>query len=274
MKAKRRERVRATHTGGTLIVLAVACTCIRHATSAFAPPPAALGLDRRSPGTSLYATPSPSPSPLGDVLSGLTGRPPSSLAYPADVLEGTNLDRAGIDLRCVYKASRDGWSAVDFHRCVDERGSGLVVCLSQSGKKFGGYNPLGWRSSDDYGSSNSAFLWFTDRSGEGSVKCPALSGGQAVVFDYATGGPTFGSADLCIGPPQAAVLGGFAGPDMMDTASNAGNLREGTSSVGGAYDTRSGWPARGKFRLVELEVYCDASISPGGSGGGFNLWPF
>eukprot|EP00563_Minutocellus_polymorphus_P000265 CAMPEP_0181026074 /NCGR_PEP_ID=MMETSP1070-20121207/3442_1 /TAXON_ID=265543 /ORGANISM="Minutocellus polymorphus, Strain NH13" /LENGTH=273 /DNA_ID=CAMNT_0023103235 /DNA_START=22 /DNA_END=843 /DNA_ORIENTATION=+ len=213
-------------------------------------------------------------SSLGDLLSGITGQAPASLNYPADVLEGTNIDpsRSSIDLQCVYKASRDGWSAINFHESVDGRGSALVVVLSKSGKKFGGYNPLGWQSTDDYGASNAAFLWY-DKGGS-AVACPVLSGGNAAIFDYATGGPNFGAADLVIGRPQAAVLGGFAGPDAEDISVAAGNLREGSSSAGGAYDVPNGWPVRGKFGVVEIEVYCNANVKPTGGGGGFSLWPF
>lgn len=99
--------------------------------------------------------------------------------------------------------------------------------------------------------------------------------GNAAIFDYATGGPCFGAADLVIGEPKAAVMGGFAGPDMMDTSANAGSLREGRSSIGGSYDPIKGWPARGGFQLVQLEVYCNAAISDYSSGGsGPSWWPF
>lgn len=81
-------------------------------------------------------------------------------------------------------------------------------------------------------------------------------------------------ADLKIGESQSAIMGGFAGPDMEDRSLSAGNLREGTSSVGGAYDDIDNvWPVRGRFKLVELEVYANANIEPMGSGG-FKLWPF
>jgi len=191
-----------------------------------------------------------------------------------ELLSGTSIDPDSprVDLQCIYKASADGWSAVDFHRAVDGRGSALVVVLSKSGKRFGGFNPLGWMSTDDYGASNSAFLWF--EKGSNAVKCPILEGGNAAIFDYATGGPNFGAADLIIGSPQAAVMGGFAGPDMEDTSINAGDLRLGSSVLGGAYDFVNGWPVRGDFRLVEVEVYCNGNIKPAGSGGGFSLWPF
>ena len=82
-------------------------------------------------------------SSFGDVFSGITGRAPASLEFPLSVLDGTNIDpaKSNVDLQCVYKASEDGWSAIDFHNKVDSRGSALVVCLSNSGKKFGGYCP-------------------------------------------------------------------------------------------------------------------------------------
>jgi len=212
---------------------------------------------------------------LENVFSGLTGKPPSSLPPPPDILSGTNIDpnKSNVELTRVYKASEDGWSAVDFHRCVDGRGSAFVSALSRSGKRFGGFNPLGWMSTDDYGTSNSAFLWF-DRNGKG-IRVPVLQGGNAAVFDYATGGPCFGAADLQIGPPKAPVMGGFAGPDMQNTAINAGDLRKCSSVVGGAYDFVKGWPVAGDFQIVELEVYCNGNIVPRGeSTGGFKFWNF
>lgn len=214
---------------------------------------------------------------FGDAFAGVTGRAPERLSFPPSTLDGTNIDpsKSNVDLKCVYKASRDGWSAVDFHENVDSRGSALVVCLSKSGKKFGGYSPTGWMSTDDYVSSNAAFLWF--QRGKEVIKCPVLQGGNAALFDYASAGPVFGAADLKIGESQAAVMGGFAGPDLEDRSINAGNLKQGSSAVGGAYDdVQNGWPVRGKFQLVELEVYANANIQPSGqrAGGGFKLWPF
>eukprot|EP00980_Cylindrotheca_fusiformis_P024246 scaffold11680_cov142-Cylindrotheca_fusiformis.AAC.4 len=211
---------------------------------------------------------------IGNFLSGMTGQSPSSLDPPLHILENSNIDpnKQNVDLQCVYKASRDGWSALDFHNACDGRGSGLVVVLTNSGKKFGGYNPLGWQSSDDYGTSNAAFLWF-EKGGKG-VKCPILPGGNAAVFDFATGGPQFGSSDLIIGPPNAAVMGGFAGPDMEDTSINAGSLKTGSSAFCSSYEDVSGWP-RGSHRFVEVEVYCNANIDQkSNTGGGFSLWPF
>jgi len=201
-----------------------------------------------------------SSSPIGDLFSGITGVAPSSLEPPKDLLIGTSIDptREDVELGRIYKATKDGWSAINFHKCVDGKGSAVVVALSKSGKRFGGFNPLGWMSSDDYGNSNSAFLWF-EKNGKG-VRCPVLSGGNAAIFDYATGGPCFGSSDFIIGAPKAQVLGGFAGPDPENYERQAGDLRKGKSSVGSAYNFQKGWPVAGNFDLVEVEVYCNLNV--------------
>ena len=106
----------------------------------------------------------------------------SSLSPPADQLVGTSIgpNRDDVDLVWVYKATKNGWSAMDFHAAVDRRGSAIVIAMSRSGKVFGGYNPLGWMSTDYYINSNSAFLWFRKRGGRSSstVKLPILPGGE------------------------------------------------------------------------------------------------
>lgn len=118
---------------------------------------------------------------VGNFFAGVTGIAPSSLldrGWKNAVLENTSLQDA--ELECAYKASRDGWSAIDFHEAIDERGSGLVVALSRSGAVFGGFNPLGWRSTDDYSGSTSAFLYFLQ--GNKVKKCDILTGGELIVL--------------------------------------------------------------------------------------------
>ena len=61
---------------------------------------------------------------------------------------------------------------------------------------------------------------------------------------------------------------------MMDTSIGAGSLRSGRSSVGGSYAFTKGWPVRGEFQLVQLEVYCNAAINVASSTSGPSWWPF
>lgn len=112
--------------------------------------------------------------------SGLTNSPPSKPLLSKELQDkltlGTSLH--GKELACVYKASQDGWSAINFHNNVDGKGSALVVALSRTGRLFGGFNPLGWRSTDDYYQSNAAFLWFVENP-KSPTKCPILIGGTS-----------------------------------------------------------------------------------------------
>ena len=62
---------------------------------------------------------------VGDFFAGITGQAPKSLDVPFEtLLGGTSIDpsRDTVDLQCVFKASRDGWSAIDFHEYCDGRG--------------------------------------------------------------------------------------------------------------------------------------------------------
>lgn len=82
-------------------------------------------------------------SPLQDVFSGITGIV-GSLGPPSDVLIGTSIDptRDDVKLEMCYKASKDGWSAIDFHNCVDGKGSAVVVILIYEFVPTSEYSPL------------------------------------------------------------------------------------------------------------------------------------
>ena len=125
-------------------------------------------------------------SMIGDLFSGGGGGGSSSsqlllndktIALQESLVANTSLQNKA--LKCVYRGSVDGWSAINFHNNVDGKGSCLVVILTRSGKLIGGFNPVGWRSTDDYYDSNSAFLWYATGRGPTSTatKCPILTGG-------------------------------------------------------------------------------------------------
>lgn len=195
----------------------------------------------------------------GLVLTGsllfATTRPPKQLIDEntlQTILENTYMGQQSNQLQCVYKATRDGWKANQFHDKVDFRGSGIVVLRTQ-GKVLGGYNPNGWRSTDDYTTSTTAFLFRVIAPGR--VEKYKVQAGGPALFDYASAGPCFGTTDLLIGPPQAAVLGGFAGPNMENEP--PGSLQVATIMPGQTYNTDERWNVRGyKVRLQEVEVYC------------------
>ena len=158
----------------SIVILALIALSLRTGCAFFSP-------STKSAAPRIGPTTSGTLSSLGSVenwISGVTNSPPSKPLLSAELetslVAGTSLQDK--ELKCVYKGSKDGWSAIDFHQCADEKGSALVVGLTRSGQLFGGFNPLGWRSTDDYYQSNAAFLWFAK--GNQATRCPILSGGE------------------------------------------------------------------------------------------------
>ena len=93
--------------------------------------------------------------------------------------------------KLLYRASRDGWFAKDFHRLCDGKDATLVAVRSTDGYVFGGYTDISWDCSGNYRSSSKCFLYsLSSRSGLGPVKMPISK--QQAIYNEASYGPTFG----------------------------------------------------------------------------------
>jgi hypothetical protein len=51
------------------------------------------------------------------------------------------------DLKLLYRATQDGFSAVDFHEKCDEHANVLLIVKSIESNVFGGFTEVGWDSS-------------------------------------------------------------------------------------------------------------------------------
>ena len=104
----------------------------------------------------------------------------------------------------LYRASRDGWSAKDFHRLCDGKGATITVVKSVDGYIFGGYTDISWSSPHPavYRSSSKSFLFsFRSHAGVGPMKIKMVGNCQHAVYHQASLGPVFGGGhDLCISP--------------------------------------------------------------------------
>lgn len=147
----------------------------------------------------------------------------------------------------------------------------MIVGYTQKGLRFGGFNPEGYRSTDDYSDTLDAFLFYwpqqhdddAEEKSEDVELLPKVGGSGAALFDYRRGGPQFGADGLLIGPPMASVMGGFAGPD---TNSGVGDLKFAKSRLGLSYAKRSDGKDSvfGDDRtatLVDVLVFCSPQIA-------------
>lgn len=197
------------------------------------------------------------------------------LPFPTSLVSNTHLrDR---ELKCCYKATVDGFSATDFHRRCDFKGPCIVLGRTDRGFRFGGFNPEGYRSTDDYYDTLDAFLFYwpegpaptTTTTQEAKASplmpevLPKVGGSGAALFDYARGGPQFGADGLLIGPPLTAVMGVFTGPDA---SSGVGDLRSARSRLGLSYARRADgkeslFGEESRAELVEVLVFCSPQIA-------------
>ena len=103
----------------------------------------------------------------------------------------------------IYKATRDGFTIDDFHRCCDNQGPTMTVIQSLSEYLFGGYTSISWNFQHDLKSSTAdrtAYL-FTLANPHGILptKYAIKSTGMHAIVPNAMG-PTFGQYDICIYP--------------------------------------------------------------------------
>lgn len=103
--------------------------------------------------------------------------------------------------KLAYRASKDGWAASDFHRCMDNKGESIVVIQSENGNIFGGYSALPWQSIGSYRYDNRCFLFSLKNATGKPVKIqnngPHVAG-QYSIYCGSNYGPTFGGGhDLC-----------------------------------------------------------------------------
>ncbi|CAO2148496.1 unnamed protein product [Urochloa humidicola] len=195
------------------------------------------------------------------------------LPFPMSLVANTHL--RGRELKCCYKATVDGFSATDFHRRCDFKGPCVVLGYTAgAGLKFGGFNPEGYRSTDDYYDTLDAFLFYWPPEGveaaeSSSSSSPApvvlrkVGGSGAALFDYTRGGPQFGADGLLIGPPLTAVMGVFTGPD---SSAGVGDLRSARSRLGLSYARRpdgkeSLFGDETRAELAEVLVFCSPEIA-------------
>ncbi|RMX48524.1 hypothetical protein pdam_00008499 [Pocillopora damicornis] len=112
----------------------------------------------------------------------------------------------GDDYVLLYRASRDGWSASNFHSCCDNKGPTVTVIKSRN-YTFGGYTEQPWQSSNTglYKRAPGSFLFsLVNASGLPPTKLPLIDGMEGnAIYCYSSNGPVFGGGhdlNICNSP--------------------------------------------------------------------------
>lgn len=135
---------------------------------------------------------------------------------------GEALGKGPKDVRfeLLFRATQDGWTARDFHRCCDNRGKTVVLCRTADGTRvFGGFAAVAWTSKDGWlGSSEvpvrDSFL-FSLKAADGAAPPQQFRlntpGDPRSIYCYPTCGPIFGRGnDLCISENANTGTGSYS----------------------------------------------------------------
>jgi hypothetical protein len=92
----------------------------------------------------------------------------------------------------LYRATRDGFAAADFHKRCDNKAKTLTIIKSTNGNIFGGYTDKAWMSDKQWYSDPNAFLFSLVNKDDKPFKAKVSSNGQNAIFCNSSKGPTFG----------------------------------------------------------------------------------
>ena len=97
-------------------------------------------------------------------------------------------------INLLYRGSRDGWKAKDFHRLCDNQGPTLTIVKSSVGRISGGFTTIPWKQQKEAGwqKDEKALVFSVDS----ELKFPCLQVDDAICHQE-DGGPQFGF--YCLG---------------------------------------------------------------------------
>ena len=95
--------------------------------------------------------------------------------------------------RLLYRASRDGDSAVKFHSMCDKYANLIILIKTKKGARFGGFTSAKFRSTSHLKFDNNAFLFSLD-----NHKVFKIIPGQYAIYCYENSGPCFAKGSLYI----------------------------------------------------------------------------
>jgi len=99
-------------------------------------------------------------------------------------------------LRLIYKATRDGFQADDFHKTCDNKGPSVTVIQTKEGYLFGGFSPVAWDSSDSWKTHPNCFIFTLHNPHHiPPSKYPLLPGDKHGIRCNSAYGPVFGGGD-------------------------------------------------------------------------------
>ena len=149
------------------------------------------------------------------------------------------------EIELIYRGSRDGMTANDFHKKCDNKGETIALIKNEKGNIFGGYASIPWISEGKFHSAPESFLFtLTNIHGTEPTKFPSKNDQQEFYHDFSLG-PAFGSGDL-------GFLSDFIKDGVLSDFpyTYQDNIGKGKSIFTGDLNNNNS-----KFKIKEIEIF-------------------
>ena len=157
----------------------------------------------------------------------------------------------GKQLRLIYRATRDGFDASNFHAKCDNQPNTLTLIKTTKECIFGGYTAVAWDSISCHKADPTAFIFSLTNSSKNPLKIPIKTNNARAIYCCSSHGPVFGSYDICIQSNSNVSNGSY---------SELGNSFDFKLDSHPAARAQSFLADSQEFKTVEIEVFNLISI--------------
>jgi hypothetical protein len=150
----------------------------------------------------------------------------------------------------IYRASRDGFEASQFHAKCDKKINTLVIIKSEHGNVFGGYTEQDWTPSDNLMKSDlNSFIFSLINKENKPIKLKCLNAEKAIYggTDY---GPAFG-----YGPVIRIHNNSNMNTNSWSNLGVTGSVYKHPEYAENSAEAKSFLAGSEKFKVLEIEVY-------------------
>jgi len=150
----------------------------------------------------------------------------------------------------IYRASRDGFKAKDFHSFCDCKSNTFVIIKSEHGNVFGGYTEQDWTPNDNIMKSDlNSFIFSLINKENKPIKLKCLNAEKAIYggTDY---GPTFG-----YGPVIRIHNNSNMNTNSLSKLGITGSVYKHPEYVENSTEAKSFLAGSEEFKVLEIEVH-------------------
>ena len=141
----------------------------------------------------------------------------------------------------LYRATRDGFDAKDFHSRCDGKAKTITIIKDDLNCVFGGYASASWNSSNQYINDPNAFLFSLRRDGKSYNDKFTIKNAAYALYGSSSDGPIFGQFSHLLCPFDNQSNDPLFGCILFD--------------FGYSYNLPDRYFLAGKWKTTEIEVY-------------------